>query len=661
MATTGERVEEPASDVTDAAASNEGVGVGAAADGGSTTTEREVREPLDGLWRRTPPSRIEDYAVVADLQTAALISRDGSMDWLCLPRFDSSASFAALLGGPGCGRWRIAPLTGGVCTRRAYRSDSMILESTWETEEGTVTVVDFMPIRQTEPDVVRIVVGVSGRVRMGVELVARFDYGRVVPWVRHSGERWVAVAGPDSLWLDTPVRLHGENMRSVAEFTVEAGHRMPFILTWVPSYQAEPPRYVPDRALRETDEYWKEWISRCTYDGHYGEAVNRSLLVLKALTYAPSGGIAAAATTSLPEQIGGPRNWDYRYCWLRDAAFTLQALAGGGYTAEAKAWRDWLLRAVAGDPKDLQIMYSLTGRRRLPETELTWLDGYEGSRPVRVGNEAAGQFQLDVYGELLDGLHSAREAGLASDEDAWTLQTLLTEYLETVWKQPDSSLWEVRGPQQHFVHSKVMAWVGLDRMIRTSERTGLRAPLERWRAARDDIHEEVCVRGYDASRGTFTQYYGSDGLDAALLLIPRVGFLPPQDERVRGTIAAVQRELCEDGFVLRYRTDADPTSPEGTVDGLPGSEGAFLACSFWLADALALTGEHDEARALFERLLDLRNDVGLLSEEWDPRAQRHLGNTPQAFSHVGLVNTALTLDRGAQHAVTQTPTPTGEG
>ena len=661
MATTGERDPEPAPDVTEAAASNEGVGVGATADDGSPATEREGREPLEGLWRRTPPSRIEDYAVVADLQTAALISRDGSMDWLCLPRFDSSASFAALLGGPGCGRWRIAPLTGGVCTRRAYRSDSMIVESTWETEEGTVTVVDFMPIRQTEPDVVRIVVGVSGRVRMGVELVARFDYGRVVPWVRHSGERWVAVAGPDSLWLDTPVRLHGENMRSVAEFTVEAGHRKPFILTWVPSYQAEPPRYDADRALRETDEYWKEWISRCTYDGHYGEAVNRSLLVLKALTYAPSGGIAAAATTSLPEQIGGPRNWDYRYCWLRDAAFTLQALAGGGYTAEAKAWRDWLLRAVAGDPKDLQIMYSLTGRRRLAETELTWLDGYEGSRPVRVGNEAAEQFQLDVYGELLDGLHSAREAGLASDADAWTLQTLLTEYLETIWRQPDSSLWEVRGPQQHFVHSKVMAWVGLDRMIRTSERAGLRAPLERWRAARDDIHEEVCSQGFDASRGTFTQYYGSDGLDAALLLIPRVGFLPPEDERVRGTIAAVQRELCEDGFVLRYRTDADPTSPEGTVDGLPGSEGAFLACSFWLADALALTGEHDEARALFERLLDLRNDVGLLSEEWDPRAGRHLGNTPQAFSHVGLVNTALTLDRGAQHAVTQTPTPTGEG
>ena len=660
MVDEGERDQEPAPAVTRAAASNEGVGVGATADGESPTAHGGRPEPVVGLWGSTPPSRIEDYAVIADLQTAALISREGSVDWLCLPRFDSSASFAALLGGPGCGRWRIAPLVGGVCTRRRYWDNTMILESTWETDEGTVTVVDFMPRRQTEPDLVRIVVGVSGRVRMGVELVARFDYGRVVPWVRHSGARWVAVAGPDSLWLDTPVRLHGRNMRSVAEFTVEAGERMPFILTWVPSYQEEPPRYDADRALRETERFWDEWISRCTYDGPYGEAVKRSLLVLKALTYAPSGGIAAAATTSLPEQIGGPRNWDYRYCWLRDAAFTLQALTGGGYVAEAKAWRDWLLRAVAGDPKDLQIMYSLTGRRRLAETELTWLEGYEGSRPVRVGNEAAGQFQLDVYGELLDGLHSAREAGLAPDEDAWTLQTLLTEYLEMVWRQPDSSLWEVRGPQQHFVHSKVMAWVGLDRMIRTAERSRLRAPLGRWRAARDDIHREVCAQGFDASRGTFTQYYGSSGLDAALLLIPRVGFLPPDDERVRGTVAAVQQELCENGFVLRYRTDADPTSPQGTVDGLPGSEGAFLACSFWLADALALTGKHDEARALFERLLDLRNDVGLLSEEWDPHAQRHLGNTPQAFSHVGLVNTALTLDRGTQHAATQTPTATGE-
>ena len=643
---------------TDLAEANRDVGVGSAQDRPSSASDRRQPDPSDaGLWEGRPPARIEDYAVVADLQTAALVARDGSVDWLCLPRFDSSASFAALLGGPKAGRWRIAPLSGGACTRRGYRDDTMVLESTWDSAEGTVRVTDFMPIRQTEPDLVRIVEGVEGRVPMGVELVARFDYGRVVPWVRHTGGRWVAVAGPDSLWLDTPVHLEGRNMRSMAEFTVEAGQRVSFVLTWVPSYQDEPPRYDPDRALRETEEFWRDWIGQCTYEGRYGDAVRRSLLVLKALTYAPSGGITAAATTSLPEQIGGPRNWDYRYCWLRDAAFTLQALTGGGYTAEAKAWRDWLLRAVAGDPKDLQIMYSLTGRRRLPETELAWLEGYEGSRPVRVGNEAADQFQLDVYGELLDGLHSARQAGLANDDDAWTLQTMLTEYLESVWQRPDSSLWEVRGPQQHFVHSKVMAWVGLDRMISTAERSGLRAPLARWRAARDTIHQEVCSRGYDADRGTFTQYYGSNGLDAALLLIPRVGFLPPTDPRVVSTVDAVRRELCEDGFVLRYRTDADPTSDHGTVDGLPGAEGAFLACSFWLADALALTGNRAEARDLFERLLDLRNDVGLLSEEWDPHARRQLGNTPQAFSHVGLVNTALTLDRDTEHVVTATPTP----
>ena len=642
---------------TELAEANQGVGVGAPGQPAESSSDRRQPDEADaGLWRKTPPSRIEDYGVVADLQTAALVARDGSIDWLCLPRFDSSASFAALLGGPKAGRWRIAPLAGGECTRRAYRDDTMILESTWETDDGTVRVIDFMPIRQTEPDLIRIVEGVSGRVPMGVELVARFDYGRVVPWVRHAGGRWVAVAGPDSLWLDTAVPLRGRNMRSMAEFTVEAGERVPFVLTWVPSFSDEPPRYDPTRALEETDRFWRDWIGRCTYDGRYGEAVRRSLLVLKALTYAPSGGITAAVTTSLPEQVGGPRNWDYRYCWLRDAAFTLQALTGGGYTDEAKSWRDWLLRAVAGDPKDLQIMYSLTGRRRLPETELPWLDGYEDSRPVRVGNEAADQFQLDVYGELLDGLHSARQAGLANDEDAWTLQTMLTEYLEGVWRQPDSSLWEVRGPRQHFVHSKVMAWVGFDRMISTAERAGLEAPLDRWRAARDAVHEEVTTRGYDAERGTFTQYYGSTGLDAALLLIPRVGFLPPTDPRVVGTVDAVRRDLCEDGFVLRYRTDADPTSPAGTVDGLPGTEGAFLACSFWLADALALTGRTDEARELFESLLDLRNDVGLLSEEWDPQERRHLGNTPQAFSHVGLVNTALTLDRGVAHVSTDTPT-----
>jgi GH15 family glucan-1,4-alpha-glucosidase len=651
--------DDPSQDVTSRVESNDDVGVGSTDDSGPASRDHRQPDPADeGLWSGTPPSPIEDYAVVADLQTAALVGRDGSVDWLCLPRFDSSASFAALLGGPRAGRWRIAPMAGGTCTHREYRDDTMVLESLWETDEGAVKVLDFMPIRRTEPDLVRIVEGVRGKVRMGVELVARFDYGRVVPWVRHTGERWLGVAGPDALWLDTPVRLQGRNMRSMAEFSVAAGERVPFVLTWIPSYQDEPPRYDASRALAETESFWRDWISGCTYEGQYDGAVRRSLLVLKALTYAPSGGITAAATTSLPEQIGGPRNWDYRYCWLRDAAFTLQALTGGGFTAEAKAWRDWLLRAVAGDPKDLQIMYSLTGRRRLPEMTLDWLEGYEGSRPVRIGNEAAGQFQLDVYGELLDGLYSARMAGLAGDDDAWTLQTLLTEHLESVWQQPDSSLWEVRGPRQHFVHSKVMAWVGLDRMIRTAEQAGLPAPLDRWRAARDAVHEEVCSRGYDADRGTFTQYYGSTGLDAALLLIPRVGFLPAEDPRVVGTVDAVRRELCEDGFVLRYRTDADPTSEEGTVDGLPGAEGAFLACSFWLADALALTGRDREARELFERLLDLRNDVGLLSEEWDPHSRRQLGNTPQAFSHVGLVNTAMALERDTQHVSTQSPTRT---
>jgi GH15 family glucan-1,4-alpha-glucosidase len=596
------------------------------------------------LWGKTPPSKIEDYAIIGDLHTAALVGRDGSLDWLCLPRFDSPSCFAALLGGADGGRWRLAPKVGGQTARRQYLDDTLVLESVWETDDGAVRLLDFMPPRDQQVDVVRIVEGLSGRVRMASELVLRFDYGQVVPWVRRVNGRWNAVAGPDSVWLDTPVELEGRDQRTVAEFEVAAGERVPFVLTWGESYEAPPTAVDADRELDETQDFWRGWISRCGYSGTYSDAVRRSLLVLKALTYAPTGGITAAATTSLPEQIGGPRNWDYRYCWLRDAAFTLQALGGAGYTSEARAWRDWLLRAVAGDPADLQIMYSLTGRRRLPEIELDWLDGYEGSKPVRVGNEAAGQFQLDVYGEVLDGLHTAREAGLSNEEDAWSLQRVLTDYLESVWQQPDSSLWEVRGPRQHFVHSKVMAWVGFDRMIRTAERSGLPAPLERWRAARDAVHAEVCSKGYDADRGTFTQYYGSRGLDAALLLIPRVGFLPPDDERVTGTIEAVQRELCENGFVLRYRTDADPHGDSGTVDGLPGDEGAFLACSFWLVDALALTGRRDEGRELFERLLDLRNDVGLLSEEWDPKARRQLGNTPQAFSHVGLVNSALALE-----------------
>ena len=593
--------------------------------------------------------RIEDYAMIGDLQTGALVGRDGSIDWLCLPRFDSPSSFAAVLDTPEAGRWLLAPSVGGLAARRSYVGDSLVLEQVWETATGSVRILDLMPPRGQAPDVVRIVEGLRGSVPMTCDLVVRFDYGEVVPWVRRREGRWTAMAGPDALYLDTPVPLTGADQRTAATFTVEAGQRVPFVLTWHSSHAPPPEPVEAELALQQTLAFWSSWMRRCSYDGTYGEAVRRSLLTLKGLTYAPSGGIAAALTTSLPEQIGGSRNWDYRYCWLRDASFTLQALVGSGFTAEARAWRDWLLLAVAGDLEDLRIMYSLTGRRRLPESELPHLAGYEGSSPVRIGNAASGQFQLDVYGEVLDGLHTARLAGLAPDEDAWNLQRLLTEHLEQVWREPDSSLWEVRGPRQHFVHSKVMAWVGFDRMVRTAERTGLPGPVERWRAARDEVHAQVCDKGFDSARGTFTQFYGSTGLDAALLLLPRLGFLPADDPRMIGTLEAVERELVEDGFVLRYRVEADPMSEAGTVDGLVGEEGAFLACSFWLADALALAGRREDAVALFERLLALRNDVGLLAEEWDTELQRQLGNTPQAFSHLALVNTALGLDAGVEH------------
>jgi GH15 family glucan-1,4-alpha-glucosidase len=587
-------------------------------------------------------SQIADYALLGDLQSAALVSTSGSIDWLCLPRFDSPAMFAGLLGGPDAGHWRIAPAGAGTVTRRRYRDDTLVLESEWETADGTVRVLDLMPPRGRYPDVVRIVEGVSGTVSMCSDLVVRFDYGKIVPWVQREGSRWTATAGPDRLWLDTPVPLTGRDRRTKAEFRVSAGDRIPFVLTWAPSYHAEPDPVDADRALADTEQFWRSWMAGCSYTGPYADAVRRSLVTLKALTYGPSGAIAAAATTSLPEHIGGSRNWDYRYCWLRDASLTLQALAGGGFVKEAAAWRDWLLRAIAGDPADLQIMYSLTGRRRLQETELDWLPGYENSRPVRIGNDAHGQFQLDVYGEVLDGLHTARSAGLSAEADAWELQRTLTEHLESVWQRPDRSLWEIRGPERQFVHSKVMAWVGFDRMITTAKRSGLPAPIERWEAARGAVHAEVCARGFDADRNTFTQFYGSKGLDAALLLIPRVGFLPPDDPRVRGTIEAVRSHLLDDGLLLRYRPEADPDG-SGSVDGLPGAEGAFVICSFWLADALALTGRAGEAEAVFERLLSLRNDVGLLSEQWDPRKHQQLGNTPQAFSHIGLVNSALTL------------------
>ena len=581
-------------------------------------------------------SAIEDYALIGDLQTAALVGRDGALDWLCLPYFDSPACFAALLGGPDAGTWRVAPAAGGPSTRRRYRDDSLVLETEWDIEQGCVRLIDFMPPRGTAADVVRIVEGVSGTVPMTSTLRLRFDYGHVVPWVRRRDNGLSAIAGPDAVWLRTPVRTEGRDLTTVADFTVAEGQRIPFVLTHQLSHLPPPRPVDAERALAETAGWWSDWMAQCRYSGRWQPEVRRALLLLKALTFAPTGGILAAATTSLPEQVGGPRNWDYRYCWLRDATFTLQALLGTGFVDEARAWREWLVRAVAGDPADLQIMYGVDGRRRLPEFELPWLAGYQSSGPVRVGNAAAAQLQLDVWGEVLDGLHLARDFGLPTDDTAWDVQCALLDFLEGNWTDADCSLWEIRGPARHFVHSKVMAWAGVDRAVRTVEHHHLPGPLRRWRGLRTEIHDDICNRGYNAERGSFTQSYGSDHLDAALLLLPRVGFLPYDDPRIVATIEAVRTELDCDGLLLRYH-------PEKSDDGLPGGEGVFLACSFWLVEALCGIGRTEEATALYERLLRLRNDVGMLSEEYDPKAQRHLGNTPQAFSLVGLINGARQL------------------
>ncbi|MGW0632395.1 glycoside hydrolase family 15 protein [Streptomyces sp. NPDC002758] len=584
--------------------------------------------------------RIEDYALIGDEQTAALVGRDGSIDWLCLPRFDSGACFARLLGDENNGNWRIAPLGADTCTRRAYRPDTLVLDTEWQTPDGTVRVTDLMPQRERAPDVVRIVEGVSGRVTVRGTLRLRFDYGTIIPWMRKSGGHRVAVAGPDSVWLrsEPAVRTWGQDFSTHSEFTVEQGERVAFVLTWHPSHEPRPPLVDPYDALGVSVTDWQRWAARCRYQGPYRDAVVRSLITLKALTYRPTGGIVAAATTSLPEELGGVRNWDYRYCWLRDATLTLSALVNAGYHNEAEAWRDWLLRAVAGDPADLQIMYGVAGERRLPEFELPWLAGFAGSAPVRIGNSAVNQLQLDVYGEVMDSLWLARRAGLSPKPHMWSLQAVLLEWLRAQWRQPDEGLWEVRGGRRHFVHSKVMVWVAADRAVRTlEEHPELPGDLEGWRALRDDVHRDVCEKGYDPERNTFTQSYGSRELDAALLLIPRAGFLPPDDPRVIGTMDAVRAELGHDGFLCRYDTSGT------AVDGLPGDEGAFLACSFWLADALHLTGRTEEAKELFDRLVSLTNDVGLLSEEYDPVAGRQLGNFPQAFSHIGLVNTALAL------------------
>jgi GH15 family glucan-1,4-alpha-glucosidase len=588
------------------------------------------------------PSPIEDYALIGDCTTAALVSRGGSIDWLCWPRFDSPACFAALLGTGANGAWRIAPADPQARVHREYIDGSVVLETHFATADGEATLTDFMPVGNHASSVVRLVQGRRGRVDMQMALALRFDYGAAVPWVTRlpDGSGIVAIAGPDATVLRTPVELAGEELTTLAAFTVHEGQTVPFVLTHGPSH-LRPGKPIDARAaLAETLRFWTRWSRRCTYRGPYEAAVRRSLITLKALTYHPTGGIVAAPTTSLPEQLGGERNWDYRFCWLRDATLTLLAFMEAGYFEEAQAWRDWLHRSVAGSPGQVQIMYGLAGERHLREWQADWLPGYQGAKPVRIGNAAHAQLQLDVYGETMNALHHARAGGLASPPASWDLQRGLLEHLEQVWQLPDEGIWEVRGPPRNFTFSRVMAWVAFDRSIRSAEQFGLPAPLDQWRALRRDMHAMICRDGFNAERNSFTQSFGSRELDASLLLIPRLGFLPPEDPRVRGTLAAIERELLVDGFVLRYDS-------EKGADGLPPGEGAFLACSFWLADNYVFQGRTADAEALFARLLDLRNDVGLLAEEYDSTARRQVGNFPQAFSHVALVGTALALAGGA--------------
>ena len=584
------------------------------------------------------PLPIEDYALIGDCLTAALVGRNGSIDWMCAPRFDSGACFAALLGGPEHGRWLIGPQAEATSTVRRYRDGTLILETDIETEDGAVRLIDCMPLGNDRWDVVRIVEGLRGSVPMKMELVIRFDYGSIVPWVRKPDGTTLVTAGPDTIELQTDVETRGEAMKTVADFTVAAGDRVSFVINYRASHEPVHDPIDAEVALHQTEQRWREWSGRCSYKGRWQKEVLRSLITLKALTYEPTGGIVAAPTTSLPEHFGGVRNWDYRFCWLRDATFTLNAMLLAGYTDEAVAWREWLLRAAAGSPADLQILYSVTGERRLPEWEVPWLPGYGGAAPVRIGNAAAKQFQLDVYGEVMDTLHLARSAGLPSEPHAWNLQRALLRFLSEHWRDPDEGIWEVRGERQHFVHSKVMAWVAFDRAVKAVERFGLDGPVDEWRQSRDEIHAQVCKHGFDAERNSFVQHYGGKELDASLLLIPLVGFLPPDDPRIVATIAAIEKELVVDGMVLRYRT-------ESNVDNLPVGEGAFLPCTFWLADSLAVTGRRDEAEAIFERLLSLRNDVGLLSEEVEPHSRHLLGNFPQALTHMALINTASLLSK----------------
>jgi GH15 family glucan-1,4-alpha-glucosidase len=591
------------------------------------------------------PLPIEDYALIGDGRTAALVGRDGSIDWLCVPRFDAPACFAALLGGPEHGRWQIAPEAAVQRTQRRYRASTLVLETDFETEGGAVRVIDCMPLANGRCDIVRNVECLHGEVALRMELVIRFDYGHIVPWVRKANGHVLATAGPDTLELRCSVPTHGERMKTMASFTLRQGERAFFVLNYRASHEPAPAELDAQAALQATEHAWAEWSARSRYAGRWPDAVMRSLITLKALIYEPTGGIVAAPTTSLPEQFGGVRNWDYRFCWLRDATFTLNTMLLAGYTDEAVAWCKWLLRAVAGSAKDVQILYSVDGQRRLPEVELGWLPGYDGAAPVRVGNAAIEQFQLDVYGEVMDMLHLARSVGLQPEPHVWQIQKALVDFVATHWREPDEGIWEVRGPRRHFTHSKVMAWVAVDRAVKAVERFGLKGPLDEWRRLRDEIHSQVCSSGFDAQRGCFVQHYGSSDLDASLLLIPLTGFLPPDDPRVRATIDAIRRELVVDGLVIRYPTARG-------VDGLPPGEGTFLPCTFWLADCLAISGYAAEADEVFERLLGACNDVGLLSEEYDPRTRRMMGNFPQALTHMALVNTARLLSMPA-HSLPQ--------
>jgi GH15 family glucan-1,4-alpha-glucosidase len=584
------------------------------------------------------PRPIEDYALIGDCETAGLVGRDGSIDWLCLPRFDSDSCFTALLGNQQNGHWMIAPEEAAQVSRQ-YKGDTLILETTFRTNSGSVVLVDFMPPEGDGCVVMRLVFGIEGRVRMRSRIIIRFDYGSTIPWVTRLDDGTLrAIAGPQMLLLKTPAALRGEDFTTVSEFTVEPGQRIPFVLRHASSHLPPPDLPDPFTALHNTERFWVEWAASCTGAGRWSKAVVRSLITLKALTFAPTGGIVAAPTTSLPERIGGQRNWDYRFCWVRDATLTLLALMVGGFYDEAGAWRDWLVRAVAGSPEQLQIMYGIAGERRLWEWEVPWLDGYEGSRPVRIGNAAHAQLQLDVYGEMMDALYQARRVGLPMSEPAWAVELALLEHLESIWREPDSGIWEMRGPSRHFTYSKMMAWVAFDRAIKSAQEFGMPGPVEHWQRVRTEIHEDVCRNGFDEKLNCFVQAYGSKELDASLLLTASIGFLPAADPRVRTTVEAVERNLLVNGLVHRYRT-------AGSEDGLPPGEGAFLACSFWLVDAYCLIGRVQEAEELFDRLLALRNDVGLLAEEYDPRLKRMLGNFPQAFSHISLVNTAYNLSR----------------